>query len=149
MAIQQNPPIDLAAEHDALARASARESLHEAWVDDVRAKLAINRAVYAAGYGLDPRPYAGGMPQPVSPPAPQPAPQPTSVNATSESHAGWLPAAAMFAALLAGGAGVGGLISMLSRSEPAPATSMDPLRGTIRFWVDGPDGPVEIEHEPN
>ena len=37
-----------------MTRQRLRTATCEAWVDDVQQKLAINRAVYAAGYGLAP-----------------------------------------------------------------------------------------------
>ena len=37
-----------------LTRQRLRTATCEAWVDDVQQKLALNRAVYAAGYGIAP-----------------------------------------------------------------------------------------------
>lgn len=67
MSDQAKPPVDEAAE-------VSRGLLREAIVDDIAQKLAINRAVYAAGYGIDPRPYG----QPYTPPQPAPAGPPNS-----------------------------------------------------------------------
>lgn len=40
----------------------SREFLHDIFIDDVTQKMAIGRATMAAGYGIDPRPYARPFP---------------------------------------------------------------------------------------
>lgn len=115
----------------ALNQESQRECLREAYVDDMRQRMAINRAVYAAGYGIDPRPY--------SQPEPRPYPRPFISP--------WLIAAA----ILASGVCVGGTTALLLRmlpvaapvlpsiQSPAPQSgpqSLQPLEGKITFWLE-------------
>lgn len=47
---------------DAQVAQQTREFLHDIVVDDVAQKMAVGRAVFAAGYGIDPRPYSRPFP---------------------------------------------------------------------------------------
>lgn len=130
-----------------LHREEPRQTLREALADDIRQRLAINRAVYAAGYGIDPRPY--GVPMGERSAVTQ------TVNAApaagvAQSALSGLAKAGILA--LAAGGGLGGAYGLYQAGKavqpavtaPAAAPTLEPLRGQIRFWVDD-DGATKIE----
>jgi hypothetical protein len=99
-----------------------RSAIGDSFADDVAQKMAINRAVFAAGYGIDPRPYAA---------APQAAA--ATASASTETAAAASPATAaksslwrdlapflIGASLLGGGAGLPALYQWFT--QPAAAT---------------------------
>lgn len=104
-----------------LTRQRLRTATCEAWVDDVQQKLAINRAVYAAGYGIAPKQPDDSKaqasvsldvqtPPPCKPPATTP---PASIAA---KLAPW----AIAAATLLGAGGLGSAAWYASQSAVAP-----------------------------
>jgi len=148
-------PAEQQALWDQAQRDDQRQLLREAWADDVRQKLAINRALYAAGYGLDPRPYGTPYERPKSPePAAAAATLAQSPQAGSLRH--WGKAIATGLLLVASGGGAAGLTAAIlaSLNDVVPAVApnaaappTEPLQGRIRFWVDD-QGQTTIEDQP-
>ena len=40
------------------------------------------------------------------------------------------------------------MLAHLAKDGEQPPAAMEPLQGSIRFWVDTPEGPLAIEHNP-
>jgi hypothetical protein len=110
-----------------MTRQRLRTATCEAWVDDLQQKMGINRAVYAAGYGIAPTPSteasstAASEPPSVSqtvtlPPA-------AAVTSTAAKFAPYL----LVAASLAGGGGIGAAIVHALGSAADPAATATPI----------------------
>ena len=108
-----------------LARQRLRTSVAEAWVDDVKQKMAVNRAVYCAGYGIDPRPYA----------------EPPSASVSTASKVGkW----ALIAAAVAGG-GVPAGLGTYFLSRPTEESSAAATQAERDKWEFGLLPPAQTE----
>ncbi len=125
------------ADTDQADRVNARKHLYDAFVDDYAQKAAINRATYAAGYGIDPGPY--------SRPFPGTSPQIHVTESQRSVGSQWT--AAILAGLASlstlGAAGAGYLLSrpavppaVPAIVQPAQEPTLEPVRGRIRFWTD-------------
>lgn len=109
-----------------MTRQRLRTATCEAWVDDVQQKMGINRAVYAAGYGLAPAGKTETITSTTTntttaPPPAAPAPAPPAVAAATVSTAAKLAPYLLLAAGLAGGGGIAAAI--LQALTPAPAAT--------------------------
>jgi len=103
-----------------LTRQRLRTATCEAWVDDVQQKMAINRAVYAAGYGI--APTVNTKTETVTKTettqdTPQPAQQPSPAQSLGSRLMPWIVAGS----LALGGAGTGAW--MLNRPDESPAVT--------------------------
>lgn len=85
-------------------------ALEESFIDDVQQKLAINRAVYAAGYGIDPRPYAQRL---------------------CHVKSSWLPWVLL---TLVAGVGVGVLAGFLMNRKPSQTTVNEGIPYNAEFF---------------
>lgn len=108
-----------------LTRQRLRTATCEAWVDDVQQKMAINRAVYAAGYGIAPKQPDEGKADASAtvsvqtPPAP---PTPPQVQPAAASLAARLAPWAIVAASVLGAGGLGSAAWYAAQPTPvAPA----------------------------
>lgn len=103
-----------------MTRQRLRTATCEAWVDDVQQKMAINRAVYAAGYGIAPKQPDDSKAQAsvsVDVQSPTPANPPATVPASLAAKlAPW----AILAASLLGVGGLGSAAWYASRSSVTP-----------------------------
>lgn len=109
-----------------MTRQRLRTATCEAWVDDVQQKMALNRAVYAAGYGIAPKqPDDSKAEASVSvdvqtpTPANLPASQPASLAA---KLAPW----AIVAASLLGAGGIGSAAWYAAQSAIRPPDATPP-----------------------
>lgn len=115
-----------------MTRQRLRTATCEAWVDDVQQKMAINRAVYAAGYGIAPVPKAEARSTADSTAA---ASKPPSVSQTVTlppaaavtSTAAKLAPYLLVAAGLASGGGLGAAIVHALRPAADPAATATPI----------------------
>jgi hypothetical protein len=100
-----------------------RSAIGDSFADDVAQKMAINRAVFAAGYGIDPRPYAA-PPQTAAAAPPATTTAAPAAPAAKSSLARDLAPLLIGASLLGGGAGLPALYQWLARpAAPAPAAA--------------------------
>lgn len=127
---------------DAQISQQSREFLHDIYIDDVTQKMAVGRAVFAAGYGIDPRPYSRPFPGSTSS-----VTMASQTPKTSNGKSGIINAG--LAAL--GGAGAMGLIAaavtgfggLTKPAAPSQAT-IEPVEYSVIF--DGVDG-LKVEQE--
>ena len=129
-----------------VARQRLRTATAEAWVDDVAKKMAINRAVYCAGYEIAPKPESvptrfDPSQQPPSPAvpsetpaAPSPAaPSPVAPSVVVKSMWGkvwpWLLAAGI------GTAGVGSGYLLSGSEQPSVSPSVEFPKYDVEKWV--------------
>lgn len=116
----------------------SREFLHDVFIDDVTQKMAIGRAVMAAGYGIDPRPYARPFPGTQS--------HVTMASANPKEGKGLSSLAAAALGVVGGVGGLGGVMALLSQFGGVPATqaTIEPVEYRVVF--DGEEG-VKVERE--
>lgn len=110
-------------------REESRAILRDIFLDDYAQKCAIQRATFAAGYGIDPRPFS----QPL-----KGSTTTTNNLVERESKLSPLAAAALGAALMAAGAGGGlGLAGAVGALGGKQAESeLEPFEGQIEFWTE-------------
>lgn len=109
-----------------------RQAAGEAFCDDVTQKMAVNRALFAAGYGIDPRPYAAPpatTSRSETTPAAQPPAQPPASLAAK--LAPWV----VGAALAAGGSGLTALWTAAKTVAPVPAATSPADAGAYEFGL--------------
>jgi hypothetical protein len=123
---------------DAQVSQASREFLHDIFVDDISQKMAVGRAVFAAGYGIDPRPYSRPFPG-------------TQSHVTMASAAPKIARSGLMTAALAalGGAGVTSLVAAAfgafnGDSPNVGQSTIEPVEYRVIF--DGEEG-LRVESE--
>jgi hypothetical protein len=119
-----------------MTRQRLRTAAAEAWVDDYQQKVGINRAVYAAGYGIAPQVQTTTKTETVNTTAQQPVTQPQAQAQPSTWSKAW--PILLAAAGLAAGAGIPALLSKPQAWATAPAPAVEMPRYDVEKWVRKP-----------